>query len=141
MNKTRLLLWVSLGLNLLLAGFWLGGLFHPPLPPFLVMQRIMDRMPEHGRAVLRDAFEEMKTRRAEERQAIDAARRKLSAAIAAPILDDATVEKAAAEMHQMLIQSILRDGEKMRGLLKQLTPEERRLLAEHVLDAPLPPMP
>lgn len=145
--RARLPKWVyaSLGLNILTVGFIVGGVFmRPPLPlPMMDIAIVMARMPEHGRAILKETFAGLRALHEIKRDGMLAARKGLADAIAAPELDMAVLDRAENVMRENALAMMKEGSEKMRAMLQRLTPEERALIAEHLRKAPadFPPMP
>ncbi|NDE91258.1 MAG: periplasmic heavy metal sensor [Alphaproteobacteria bacterium] len=137
--------YVSLGLNILLLGFVLGGvLLRPSFPmPMMAMKGMLEHIPEHGRALIKEAFTDLRKTHEDMEAELKSARQSLADAVAAPQLDLSTLDKAEERMRSNAETMIKKGSVRMRELLQKLTPEERVIIADHLRTAPpeMPPMP
>ncbi len=141
-------IWVylSLGLNILLLGFVLGGvLLRPPLPmPMMAMKDMLDNMPEHGRNLIKEAFMDLKNAHKDMESEMKSTRQSLADAVAAPQLDLSALNRAEERMRSNAETMMKKGSVRMHELLQKLTPEERVIIADHLRTAPPqmpPPMP
>jgi uncharacterized membrane protein len=133
-------LFFSIAINLLLTGLAVGMFLRPvfmlPPPP---MQALFDRMPEHGRELVRKAFDQIRDIHEESRKDFEAARESLVKAMQADPLDAEALAGASEKFKATNIRMLNKIHEHMDGLAHSLTPEERKIMAEHLRQMPPPP--
>lgn len=137
--------YLSLGLNILLLGFVLGGLLlRPPFPmPMMAMKDVLDKMPEHGRNLVKETFMDLKKWHDSKEADMKSVRAALADAVAAPQLDMTAIDNAEKQMRSNALDMMENGSARMRKLLQQLTPEERAIIANNLRNAgpQMPPIP
>ncbi|HEX6277129.1 MAG TPA: periplasmic heavy metal sensor [Polyangiaceae bacterium] len=132
-KRLSIALAVSIALNLLLAGIFVGRAFHrPPHPPEREMPAFRGER-DGKRAPLRKLLREHGDELRERRGAIAEARRRAQTALEAEPFDRAAVERALEALRNETVasQKIMHDA--IAGAASKGTPEERRKLG-HALD-------
>lgn len=134
----NLLLFCSLALNIFFIGaiaatFWRFGGKPPQRAGIAVeMRHLMSALPPERRAELRETFEEMRPVFREHRKGHRALQRGLMDAIAADPFDPETVRALQMKLlgsHRELTKFGI---DRFAEILSQMTPEERRMLAERM---------
>lgn len=156
------LLWVtyaSLAANILLVGFLLGSATtRPPFPPHDMrpgfagpggpggpgggmLSGVMDKMSAPGRKLVQEAIADIRSYHEAARPEIEAARRKITDIVGAAELDAKELTAAELDMRNVMQDTMGKIRGRLRDLLEKLSPDERRILADHMRNAPPPPPP
>ncbi|QQR69186.1 MAG: periplasmic heavy metal sensor [Alphaproteobacteria bacterium] len=140
--------YASLGLNILLVGFLLGrAIYHPPHGPFPGLRdggpisELSGQMSDQGRALMRETFADIHDIHKNGREDIENARKAIAEAIGAPDWNAAALDKAEERMQSLMDENMKKSRARMRALLEKLTPQERKIIADHMRDGPPPPPP
>lgn len=129
-NKLKILMAVSLGLNLLLAGAAIGFFAKgcrqpPPFPPPSLQGKIS---PEHEK-LFAETMRGLHEKSRDTARQIDETRREVLNILTAPQFDAAAYRKKSAELHEWHGKMKSQLTETVVELAAQLSPEERRALA------------
>lgn len=157
------LLWVtyaSLAANILLVGFLLGSATaRPPFPPHDMrpgfggpggpggpggggmLSGAMDKMSEPGRKLVQEAITDIRNYHETARPQIEATRRKITDIIGSAELDAKELTAAELDMRNIMQDTMGKIRGRVRDLLEKLSPDERKILADHMRNAPPPPPP
>ena len=142
MSKTGKLAFVaSLVLNLLLLGVILGQVPRASTPPSGRDQRreeALKKLPEPLQTRLREKFAEVRASGDPYRQQMDQARAETLRLLSAEPFDAAAYDAQLQKMEALRVEIVKSMGQRIRQQAKDLTPEERRALAE-VLHRPARP--
>ncbi|HEV8388584.1 MAG TPA: periplasmic heavy metal sensor [Dongiaceae bacterium] len=117
---------VSLCLNMLLAGFLIGGRWHdePGRGPFF------RNIPEEARSLVKGVFDAHKSEFDTRREAVQQARQKVADVLKADPIDQARLNQALSELLQQT-QAMQQFGHQvMVEVAQKLTPEQRRAMAD-----------
>jgi Spy/CpxP family protein refolding chaperone len=123
---------VSLCLNMLLAGFLIGGRWHdgPGRHGPFGGGGFMGNIPEDARPVVKDVFESHKSEFDTRRQAVQQARQKVADLLKADSIDQAQLNQALSELLQQS-QAMQQFGHQvMIEVAQKLTPQQRREMAD-----------
>jgi uncharacterized membrane protein len=142
MSKTgRLAFIASLVLNLLFLGIILGQVPRASAPPSSRDQRreqALKKFPEPLQTRLREKFAEVRASGDPYRQQMDEARDETLRMLSTEPFDAAAYDAQLRKMEALRIEIVKSMGQRIRQQAKELTPEERRALAE-VLRRPARP--
>lgn len=160
MMKNIWLTTASLALNILLVGFLLGSSIHYPprgpfpephggdMPPMMgdhpgsgSMSELFDQLSDQSKTLMREAFADIRAVHKNGREDIENARKAIAEAIGAPDWKAAALDKAEAHMQALMEENMKKSRARMRAVLEKLTPQERKIIADHMRDGPLPPPP
>ncbi len=146
--KNTWLTYASLALNILFIGFLFGSAAHPlPPRPFHgsegrpPMEELFGKLSDQGRAFMREAFADIRAIHKDGREDIEKTRKAIADVIGSPDLDLAALDKAEGRMQALMEENMKRSRGHMRALLEKLTPQERKIIADHMRDGPPPPPP
>jgi uncharacterized membrane protein len=161
MMKNIWLTAASLALNILLVGFLLGSsIYHPPREPFPEphggdmppmmgdhpgrdsMSELFEQLSDQSKILMSEAFADIRAVHKNGREDIENARKAIAEAIGAPDWNVATLDKAEAHMQALMEENMKKSRVRMRAVLEKLTPQERKVIADHMRNAlPPPPIP
>jgi len=120
---------VSLCLNMLLAGFLIGGRWHDG-PPGRWGGGPMANIPEDAREVAKGVFDTHRSEFDQRRQAVQQARQKVADVLKADPIDQAQLNQALSELLQQS-QAMQQFGHQvMIEVAQKLTPQQRREMAD-----------
>jgi uncharacterized membrane protein len=139
-KAVKLLFVVSLVLNFLLLGVFLGRL--PRDVGFGRQQRLeqtLKNLPEPSRARLRDKFNQMRAAADPLREQIRVAREQALRILGADPFDEAAYDRQVSQFDDLQLQMFKRMAQVTKEITQGLSPEERRLFAD-MLRRP-PPLP
>jgi uncharacterized membrane protein len=142
MSKTgKLAFLASLVLNLLLLGIILGqvprGLDVRPTRQQRIEERLK-KLPEPAQVRLREKFSEIRAAADPLRQQNDDARAEALRLLSAEPFDEAAYDRQVSKIEELRAETFRRMGRVIKQTAKELSPEERRMLAD-VLRRPPPP--
>jgi uncharacterized membrane protein len=143
MTKTvKLAFLVSLVLNLLLLGVILGqvprGLEATPTRQQR-MEEALKKVPEPTQSRFREKFAQIRASSDPLRQQIDEARAETLRLLSAEPFDEAAYDRQVSKIEELRGEMFKRMGQSMKQTAKELSPEERRMLAELLRRPPPPP--
>ena len=143
MTKTlKLTLLASLVLNLLFLGVILGRVPHglEATPPTRQqrMEESLKKLPEPTQSRFREKFAQMRASSDPLRQQIDEARGETLRLLSADPFDEAAYDRQVSKIEELRGEMFKRMGQSMKQTAKELSPEERRMLAD-MLRRPPPP--
>ena len=143
MTKTvKLAILGSLVLNVLLLGVILGqvprGLEGTPPTRQQRMEDSLKKLPEPTQARLREKFSQIRAAGDPLRQQIDQARAETLRLLSADPFDEAAYDREVNRIEELRGEMFKRMAQNFKQTAKELSPEERRMLAE-VLRRPSPP--
>ena len=141
MSKTvKLAFLASLVLNLLFLGVILGhvprGLNSTP-PRQQRMQEALDKLPEPAQSRLRDKFQQIRAAGDPLRRQTEDARAEAIRLLGAEPFDVAAYDRQVSKIEELRVEMSRRMGQMIKQTARDLTPEERRMLAD-VLRRPAP---
>ncbi|MFO1462639.1 MAG: periplasmic heavy metal sensor [bacterium] len=131
-NKVKIILGLSLGLNLLLIGMAVGYGFKgcrrppPPFPPPPALQGKLS--PEHEK-LFSDAMRALHEKNRDTAERIESTRREILQILTAPQFDAAAYRTKTAELHELHGKMKAQLTQTVLELAQQLSPEERKALA------------
>ena len=144
MTKTvKLAILGSLVLNVLLLGIILGQVPRglegtPPTRQQQRMENSLKKLPEPTQARLREKFSKIRAAGDPLRQQIDQARAETLRLLSADPFDEAAYDREVNRIEELRGEMFKRLAQNFKQTAKELSPEERRMLAE-VLRRPSPP--
>ena len=141
MSKAAKLIFVaSLVLNLLLLGVILGQVPRASTPPGRQqrMEEALKKLPEPVQSRFRDKFAEIRAAAEPQRRQIDEARAETLRLLGAEPFDEAAYDQQVRKIEELRAEMFKSIGQRIKQTAKELSPEERRMLAE-VLRRPSPP--
>ncbi|AXS41581.1 periplasmic heavy metal sensor [Breoghania sp. L-A4] len=136
-------LFLSLGVNLFLAGWLVGGSFDrpPPGPPNFFRDfetRLKGQLSERGQVLLQEGIDDLRAEFERFRPAADVSRKNLAKLIAAPAFDPdtlrATLQAAIDSRNQLDARSLNR----ITALLVQFDAKDRAAIADFIRRTPGP---
>ena len=144
MTKTvKLAILGSLVLNVLLLGVILGhvprGLEGTPTTRQQRMEDSLKKLPEPTQARLRETFSQIRTAGDPLRQQIDQARAETLRLLSADPFDEAAYDREVNRIEELRGEMFKRIAQNFKQTAKELSPEERRMLAEVLRRPSLPP--
>lgn len=144
-NRVRVALLVSLGLNLFLAGLWIGDLMHrglrpPPGPMHQIMERIEGRLSVDGQRRVRAALIDLDRHRPPP-PANPLSIKNLVSIVETDPFDRVRFLSALEAMNRDRLKVDQERDERIADLLAALTLADRRALAEVLAHLPPPPPP
>lgn len=144
MSKTiKLAFLASLVINLLLLGVILGqvprGLEAPPPTRQQRMEEGLKKLPEPVQSRFREKFAQMRASVEPLRQQIDQGRAETLRLLSAEPFDDAAYDRQVSKIEQLRGEMFKRMGQNFKQTAKELSPEERRMLADLLRRPPPPP--
>ena len=132
----------SLVLNLLLLGVILGyaprGYEATPPPRQQRMEDALKKVPEPSQSRFREKFAQIRASADPLRQQIDEARNETLRLLAAERFDEAAYDRQVSKIEELRGEMFKRMGQDFKQTAKELSPDERRMLAD-VLRRPPPP--
>ena len=142
-KAVKLAFLASLVLNLLLLGVILGqlprGLEATPPTRQQRMEEGLKKLPEPAQSRIREKFAQMRATAEPLRQQIDKARGETLRLLSAESFDDAAYDRQMSEIEKLRGEMFKRMGQTMKQTVKELSPEERRMVAD-LLRRPAPPL-
>ena len=142
MSKTAKLIFVaSLVLNLLLLGVLLGQVPRASTAPPGRQQRMdeaLKKLPEPVQSRFRDKFAEIRAAGDPQRRQIDEARAETLRLLGTEPFDEAAYDRQLRRIEELRAEMFKSMGQLIKQTAKELSPEERRMLAD-VLRRPPPP--
>ncbi len=158
--KSIWLIYTSLALNILLVGFLIGSsIHHPPRGPFSglhggdmipmmgghpaggLISGLFNQLSDQSRTYMHEAFADIRAIHKNGQQDIENARKAIAEAIGEPDWNTAKLDKAEARMQSLIEDNMKKSRARMRTLLEKLTPQERKIIADHMHNGPPPPPP
>ena len=143
MSKTAKLAFVaSLVLNLLLLGVILGQVPRASTPAPARQQRMeeaLKKLPEPAQSRLRANFAEIRAAGEPFREKIDQVRAETLRLLSTEPFDEAAYDAQLRKMEELRTESIKSMGKRIRQQAKELSPEERRMVAELLRRPARPP--
>jgi uncharacterized membrane protein len=135
MSKTAKLVFLgSLVLNLLLVGVVVGfiprGLEATPPVRQQRMEEALKKVPEPTQSHFREKFAQMRASTEPFRRQIDEARAETLRLLAADVFDEAAYDRQVNKIETLRAEMFKSMGQNFKQTAKELSPEERRLLAE-----------
>jgi uncharacterized membrane protein len=135
MTKTvKLAFLASLVLNLLLLGVIVGqlprGLAVTPSTRQQRMEEALKKVPEPSQSRFREKFAQIRAAADPLRQQIDAARDETLRLLSADPFDESAYDKQVSKIEELRSQMFNRMGQSMKQTARELSAEERRLLAD-----------
>lgn len=142
-KAVKLAFLASLVLNLLLLGVILGqlprGLEATPPTRQQRMEEGLKKLPEPAQSRIREKFAQMRATAEPLRQQIDKARGETLRLLSAESFDGAAYDRQMSEIEELRGEMFKRMGQTMKQTVKELSPEERRMVAD-LLRRPAPPL-
>jgi uncharacterized membrane protein len=133
----------SLVLNLLLLGVILGqvprGLQTTPSTRTQRMEEALKKVPEPAQSRLREKFAQIRAVNDPLRQQIDEARAETLRLLAAERFDEAAYDRQVSKIEELRGEMFKRMGQDFKQTAKELSPDERRMLADLLRRPPPPP--
>jgi uncharacterized membrane protein len=140
-KRVKLVFLASLVLNLLLLGIILGhvprGLDARPTRQQR-FEEALRKLPEPAQSRLREKFSEIRAAAEPLREQSDDARTEAIRLLSADAFDEAAYDRQVNKIEELRAETFKRMGQVIKKTAKQISPEERRMLAE-VLRRPSPP--
>jgi uncharacterized membrane protein len=125
---------VSLVVNLLLLGVILGqvprGLEATPPTRAQRTEEALKKVPEPAQSRFREKFAQMRASTDPLRQQIDEARTETLRVLSAEPFDEAAYDRQVAKIEELRGEMFKRMGKSFKQTAKELSPEERRMLAD-----------
>jgi uncharacterized membrane protein len=141
-KAVKLAFLASLVLNLLLLGVILGqvprGLAPTSPPRQQRMEEGLKKLPEPTQSRLREKFAQIRASADPLRQQIDDARAETLRLLSADPFDEAAYDRQVSKIEELRGEMFKRMGQNFKQTAKELSPEERRMLAD-LLRRPPPP--
>ena len=141
-KAVKLAFLASLVLNLLLLGVILGkmprGLEATPPTRQQRMEEGLKKVPEPTQSRLREKFTQMRASADPLRHQIDQARAETLRLLSADPFDEAAYDRQVSKIEELRDEMFKRMGQNFKQTAKELSPAERRMLAD-VLRRPPPP--
>lgn len=143
MTKTiKLVFLASLVVNLLLLGVIMGQFprargTHPPTRQQR-MQDALQKVPEPAQSRFRERFKQIRAAGEPLRQQLDQERDEAIKLLSAESFDEAAYDRQITKMEALRAEMFKRMGQLIKQTAKELSPDERRMLAD-VLRRPPPP--
>lgn len=142
-KAVKLAFLVSLVFNLLLLGVILGqvprGLEATPPTRQQRMEEGLKKVPEPTQSRFREKFAQIRTSSDPLRQQIDEARAETLRLLSAEPFDEAAYDRQVNKIEELRGEMFKRMGQSMKQTAKELSPEERRMLADLLRRPPPPP--
>jgi uncharacterized membrane protein len=142
-KAVKLAFLASLVLNLLLLGVLLGqvprGLEVTPPTRQQRMEEALKKVPEPTQSRFREKFAQIRTFSGPLRQQIDEARAETLRLLSAEPFDEAAYDRQVSKIEELRGAMFKRMGQSMKQTAKELSPEERRMLADLLRRPPPPP--
>jgi uncharacterized membrane protein len=142
MSKAAKLIFVaSLVLNLLLLGVILGQVPRASTPPPGRQQRMeeaLKKLPEPTQSRFREKFAEIRAAGDPQRGQIDEARAETLRLLSTEPFDEAAYDRQVRKIEELRAEMFKSMGQLIKQTAKELSPEDRRMLAE-ILRRPPPP--
>jgi uncharacterized membrane protein len=142
-KAVKLAFLASLVLNLLLLGVLLGqvprGLEVTPPTRQQRMEEALKKVPEPTQSRFREKFAQIRTSSGPLRQQIDEARAETLRLLSAEPFDEAAYDRQVSKIEELRGAMFKRMGQSMKQTAKELSPEERRMLADLLRRPPPPP--
>jgi uncharacterized membrane protein len=142
MSKAAKLIFVaSLVLNLLLLGVILGQVPRASAPPPGRQQRMeeaLKKLPEPVQSRFREKFGEIRAAGEPQRRQIDEARAETLRLLSTEPFDEVAYDRQVGRIEELRAGMFKSMGQLIKQTAKELSPEERRMLAE-ILRRPPPP--
>jgi uncharacterized membrane protein len=142
MTKTvKLVFLASLFLNLLLLGVILGRVpaaFESAPPREQRMEQALKKLPEPAQTRLREKFAQIRAAGDPLRKQMDQSRAEALRLLSAEPFDEAAYDRQVSKIDGLREEAFKRMGGIIKQTAKELSPEERRMLAD-VLRRPPPP--
>jgi uncharacterized membrane protein len=142
-RAVKLAFLASLVLNLLLLGVILGqvprGLEMTPPTRQQRMEEALKKVPEPTQSRFREKFAQIRASSDPLRQQIDEARAETLRLLSAEPFDEAAYDRQVSKIEELRGEMFKRMGQSMKQTSKELSPEERRMLADLLRRPPPPP--
>ena len=142
-KAVKLAFLASLVLNLLLLGVILGQLPRglEPTPPTRQqrMEEGLKKLPEPAQSRLREKFAQIRASADPLRQQIDDARAETLRLLSADPFDEAAYDRQVNKIDELRGEMFKRMGQNFKQTAKELSPQERRMLADLLRRPPPPP--
>lgn len=143
MNKTfKFVFLVSLVLNLLFLGVILGRVPHgfdrPPARQQR-MEQALKKLPEPAQTRFRERFAQIRAAGDPLRERMDAARNEALRLLSAETFDEAAYDQQLTKYAELRQEMFKRMGQVIKQTVKELSPGERRMLADLLRRPPPPP--
>ncbi len=141
-KRIKILIGVSLLLNVLLIGVVIGILSHRLFRDDFPRRHPLDfagKLPADKEELFLETMEKVHLDTREVRRQIDETRDKVLAILGAPDFDEASYQVETAKMDRLHGLIMQRFAEAAKELAKQFTREERKIFAEFLRQAPPPP--
>lgn len=132
---------LSVALNLLVIGFIaghfiLGPSLHQPSAP---LSEMVDAMPDHGRQLLQKAMSDIHAIHENNEQDVFEAREALAKAIEGQPFSPVELSRASENFRNASIAGMSKISARMKELVSDLSPSERKVFADHFRDMPVYP--
>jgi uncharacterized membrane protein len=140
-KRVKLVFLASLVLNLLLLGIIVGHVPRALDARPTRQQRIEEalrKLPEPAQSRLREKFSEIRAAAEPLREQSDDARTEAIRLLSADAFDEAAYDRQVSKIEELRAETFKRMGQVIKKTAKEISPEERRMLAE-VLRRPSPP--
>jgi uncharacterized membrane protein len=141
-RAVKLVFLASLVLNLLLLGIILGhvprGLDARPASRQERMEEALKKLPEPAQSRLRETFSKIRATDDPLRQQTHEARAEALRLLSAEPFDEAAYDRQVSKIEELRAEMLKRVGQQIKQTAKELSPDERRMLAD-VLRRPPPP--
>ena len=140
-QRIKLAVVASLVLNLLLLGVILGKVpraFDTPPTRQQRMEESLNQLPEPVQTRFREKFAQIRAASDPVRREIDQARAEALTILSAESFDEAAYDRQINKLDELRAEMFKRMGQMLKQTAKDLTPEERRMLAD-LLRRPRPP--
>jgi uncharacterized membrane protein len=142
-KAVKLAFLASLVLNLLLLGVILGRVPHglEATPPTRQqrMEEALRKVPEPTQSRLREKFAQIRASSDPLREQIDEARTETLRLLSAEPFDEAAYDRQVSKIEGLRGEMFKRMGQNMKQTAKELSPKERRMLADLLRRPPPPP--
>lgn len=142
-KAVKLAFLASLVLNLLLLGVILGqvprGLEATPPTRQQRMEEGLKKLPEPTQSRFREKFAQIRASAGPLRQQIDEARAETLRLLSADPFDEAAYDRQVSKIEELRGEMFKRLGQNFKQTAKELSPEERRMLADLLRHPPSPP--
>jgi uncharacterized membrane protein len=142
-KAVKLAFLASLVLNLLLLGVILGqvprGLEATPPTRQQRMEEGLKKLPEPTQSRFREKFAQIRASAGPLRQQIDEARAETLRLLSADPFDEAAYDRQVSKIEELRGEMFKRLGQNFKQTVKELSPEERRMLADLLRHPPPPP--
>lgn len=145
----RLALVASLGLNLFFAGYWIGSTlnptFQPPWPKpgrgplHMIAERLRAKLSADGMSKIDKLVDDIEAHMRASMAATEPARQKLKASVAASPFEPEAFIAALGELSAGRTKRDEEAGRRIARTIAELTPEDRKVLADFILLLPNPP--